>query len=367
MVEELGIRLYNDRESKGPLWCARLFKNESSVMSSREDLNANFPHLRTLAIGNNHVIADGTSNAKFMDHFFRILDDIIAGRDIDDTKDVVEYGGFSEWQEVYDSYYTNLDKSQENLNAILKKYADDKPEVPLSCRVMTAPEGIPYMSRYVHTYFDLDTTSRFTKKCKDNGITVNSAIIALMNVSLVDLCRESGLEQEEYVIKYENTVNMRRYLPKRMSNILGPHISLFVTSSSLTLRSKDSFWEYAKGVHKDFYECLETGEPIKYLYFMDHLCSNKYTEEFAKPNPPSYDYVTATMGNIDSHFKYEGDNVRLGHLVRYCTNSFEPFMIMYHTLRGRFALTIVYSVNLVTKEDAQTILNLVGKNFKSLV
>ncbi|KAK4311444.1 hypothetical protein Pmani_017051 [Petrolisthes manimaculis] len=366
MTEEMGTCLYNKIESDGPLWNARLLKNESNVKSFRKELENDFPHKRTLLIANHHSICDGTSNSIIMESFFQVLNDIIAGKDTNGIKDVAVYKGFDEWQEVIDANNAKLENDPEKLNTLLEEYTTSSPEGPLFSRFMTLSEGVPFKTRYVETYFDLDTSNRYIKKCKDNGITVNSGILSLINVSLVDFYRESGLELEEYNIKCENAVSTRRYLPKSMSKTVGPHISLCLINFVTTPRSKNSFWNFAKEVHRNFIESLEAGDPIIYQCITDRLLNGNYAEEFSKPHPPTYDYVTATIGNLDVHQKTDGDHVRLGHLVRFTTNAFEPLMIMYHSHRGRFYLSISFTDNLVTEETTQKILNLIAENFKSL-
>ncbi|KAK3867830.1 hypothetical protein Pcinc_026737 [Petrolisthes cinctipes] len=366
MTEELGTCTYNNIESDGPMWKARLLKNESNVNSSRKELENDFPHKRTLLIANHHSISDGTSNSQIMECLFQVLNDIIAGKDTNDIKDVAEYKGFDEWQEVIDDYNAKLKNDPEKLNALLEEYSTSSPEGPLFSRFLTLPEDVPYKTRFIETYFDLDTSNRYVKKCKDNGITVNSAILSLINVSFVDFFRESGLELEEYNLTSENTVSTRRYLPKSMSKIVGPHISFCLFNFVTTPRSKNSFWNFAKEVHRNYIEFLEAGDPIIFQCIADRLINGNYVEEFSKPHTSKFDYLTATMGNLDVHQKTDGDHVRLGHLVRFTTNAFEPLMFMYHSHRGRFYLSLSFTDNLVPKETAQKILNLMAENFKSL-
>lgn len=369
MVEELATYTYNLTE--GPLWCARLLKandTNSNIRPTRTELQTAFPHTRVLLIAANHCISDGTTNIQMLDLLQQILNDIIVGKAIDDNAQLGEYAGSKEIDELLNAQDSLLEKDPKQLEFLLEQQKSGFEGKPLLPHVLPSLKDVPPKTRFIQAVLDPDVNQKFIDKCKSEGITVNSGIVALMNVSHVDFMREAGLEQEEYILKTLHALSMRRYLPKNMSKVLGAHTSHLIYNAATPARWRDSFWDYARRIHQEFYKGLES-EPLTYLCLRRrlHYRDDSFRNAFSGPQPYNLDYLAATMGNLDHLMPTEGNHVRLGDMIRFTSNAFDPLMYMYHTFRGHFYYLVAYSVHLISKETTQRLVDLFVLNFKSLV
>lgn len=79
---------------------------------------------------------------------------------------------------------------------------------------------------YLTRNLDAETTTAFIKRCRAEGITVNSAFTVIANFALVDVLVYGGLEQDSYSIRSMRPVNTRRYWKGNSSQYLGCHLTL---------------------------------------------------------------------------------------------------------------------------------------------
>ena len=104
--------------SEGPLWCARLLQQDSCGGTTSPGLAAAFPHSRSLVLANHHGIADGTTNNRTVNMFLQILDDVIAGKPIDDTEQLGELASGEETEALLAAMKQEL-KNDENLRHVI--------------------------------------------------------------------------------------------------------------------------------------------------------------------------------------------------------------------------------------------------------
>ncbi|KAG0722944.1 hypothetical protein GWK47_005785 [Chionoecetes opilio] len=348
--------------TEGPLWCARLLPANAPGRCSRPELADALPYSRTLLLANHHGIADGTTNMVVTDTFLCMLDNVVTGKPIDDA---IQHGKLVAGEEsiaILTARVEELMRDEahfQQLQEDLKKRKRKKKLIPRAYPKARDPD---FKCQIVLRDLDKETTQRFIKKCKKEGVTVNSGLVAVYDAGIVDFVKDGGLEQDFYSIRGMHAISMRRYWLGDTSKTLGIHMVPLEIAFSTPTKWRDNFWEYARSVHKALSHGLQEKDVVM---FMASLMGKSNKEDYyAERPPPDCDYVTANMGNIDRLIPTEGQQVRLAHLVRFTSCWNAPMNCLFHTLRGCFMYCLTYANDIMTREDAE---KLVDKTFDILL
>lgn len=348
----------------GPLWCARVLPCDATVPSVRPELDADFPHTRLMLLANHHGIADGTTNMFITDAFLHILDNVVTGTAIDDTVQLGRLVAGEETDAILNARKADLEKDENHLKLLMDKIKKLKTEEKLIPRVYPMPMDPNFRCQIVLADLDRETTQRFIKKCKKEQVTVNSGLVAVFNVGLVDFLREGGLEQDEYHINEMHTVSMRRYWSGDTAGTLGVHMMALQNIVSTPAKWRDNFWEYARIVHKKIGQMLQEKEAVMYVIKITLELQGRDKDELFDERPyPEIDYGAANMGNADRLVQTEGRQVRLTHLIRVTSCFNDPMYHLFHTLHGCLMYSLTYANDILTRETAQ---KLVDKTFENL-
>ncbi|MCL4128295.1 UNVERIFIED_CONTAM: hypothetical protein GTU68_017426, partial [Idotea baltica] len=82
-------------------------------------------------------------------------------------------------------------------------------------------------TRVLQNEFNEVTTERLLKRCKMEGVTLNSAFTAAANIGMYRLILQRDGSVDETRFDSQQAVNMRRYWPKdKQSGSFGCHISM---------------------------------------------------------------------------------------------------------------------------------------------
>ncbi|MPC34293.1 hypothetical protein E2C01_027677 [Portunus trituberculatus] len=352
---------YRFPTTEGPLWCARLLHSGDLGHCSRHDLATTFPHSRTLLLANHHGIADGTTNMFVTDSFLRILDDVLAGKPVDDTVQFGKVVAGEETKALLAAKMEELTKDKDSFKQLqndLKNAAQAEKLIP---QAYPMPRDPNYKCQIVLRDLDKESTMCFIKKCKQEGVTVNSGLASVFNVSLVDFVREGGLQQDFYRIRELHTVSLRRNWSGDTSGTLGVHMMPFENKISTPARWQNNFWEYARDMHKSLTQAIQRNNA--FLYVLLSSDEGSMDDHFKERPMPECDYGSANMGNVDRLIPTEGQHVRLAHLLRVTSCWNDPMYYMFHTLRGCFMYSLTYASDVLSRENAQ---RLVDKTFDNL-
>ena len=353
---------YHFPTTEGPLWCARLLPPEALGRCSRSDLAAAFPHSRTLLLANHHGIADGTTNMFVTDTFLRVLDDVLADKPVDDTVQLGRVVAGEQTKALLTAKMEELTKDKDRFKQLqndLKRALQAEKLIP---RTYPMPRDPNFKCQIVLRDMDKESTLCFIRKCKQEGVTVNSGLASVFNVSLVDFVKEGGLQQDFYRIRDMHTVNMRRNWPGDTSGTLGVHMMAFENKISTPGRWRDNFWEYARGMHKSLSQAIKRNDALMNVVLMSREGSTE--DRFKKRPMPECDYGSANLGNADHLIPTEGQQVRLVHLLRVTSCWNAPMYCIFHTLRGCFMYSLTYASDVLSRENAQ---RLVDKIFDNLM
>lgn len=364
--EELMDLQFNN--SEGPLWCARLLEHNSCGGTTSPGLEAAFPYSRSLVLANHHGIADGTTNCRIVNHFLRILNDVIAGNPIDDREQLGELANGEETAALLAATEEEIKKNVEATEQALEEFKKHRDSEKLVQRAFPNQDDPHYITKIVSESLDEETTSRFFRRCKQEGVTVNSGFTALVSGSMIDLVREEGLKQDNYLLQVVHSINLRRYWQGDVSRALGCHISGTAQPETLTHQWRDNFWQYTRELHTNIHESLKDKAPLKFMIYYFMVDSEEAFAEKIKGRPEmESDYAFANIGNLDPLIPTDGEHARLAHLVRstQCWN--ERIILMLHSLRGRLLFNLCYTSDTLTEKQAQRLADLTFQNLKDMI
>ena len=363
-MEDLFI--YEFPTTEGPLWCARLLPSSAPLPSSQPDVIAScdFPHTRTILLANHHGINDGTSNTFIAESLLHILDDMIAGNSIDDQIQMGTLVNGEEFKAILTAMAERIKQDKDYQQNIIREANKSRTAEKLIPRTYPMPRGPNPKVQIVMQDLDKETTQNFFKRCKQEGVTVNTAMTAVINVSLVDFVREGGLEQDTYTIHELHSVNLRRYWSVNTNRTLGCNMLLPRVLYPTPAEWRESFWEYTRTVHATLLRGIEDKDAFLYLLNRDEGITPK--ELFEERPYPQCDYGIGNIGNLDRRLTTKRQHISLCHLVRSTACWNDPMYSFFHTLNGCFAYSLVYCCDVLTREMAKRFLEITFENLKAI-
>ncbi|KAK4307799.1 hypothetical protein Pmani_020467 [Petrolisthes manimaculis] len=346
VAQELNTYKYNS--SEGPLWCVRLVPVAESVVyhptrfsSFCGDLQTDFPHCYYFMFGFNHCMGDGHSYRNIIGHFISILDDVLSGTSISDQEQLGKFVLNEAFDETLNTHMFEM----MNDPALKHKYVEEsqkgQPEKPLLEMLVPTPlHGPDRKTLLISQAFDSDVTDKFMRQCKEHQISVNSGLTAAGILGFVQLLSEEGIDQDTYSVSTAHLINVRRFWdPVKVKDNLGCYIGLIgrhFTQTPKTVSNKKEFWTFAKGVHTDFYNDLNSSDVLYRLAFA-HVCLRLQEPHLDR------DLTFNTLGNLTSTFAGR-KHLHVTHFVN--TSSIHNTPIVWDhiscTIRGRLLHSIKF-------------------------
>lgn len=357
---------YKFPTTEGPLWCARLLPSTAPLPSSQPDVIAScdFPNTRILLLANHHGIADGTTNVFIAESLVHILDDMIAGTPVDDNVQMGTLVSGEESKIILTAMAEQLREDKDLQQKVIEEANRFHNAEKLIPRAYPMPRGPNPAVQIVMHDLDKETTQNLFKRCKQEGVTVNTAVTAVINVSLVDFVREGGLEQDTYTIHELHAVNLRRYWSGNKDKTLGCHMMLSHVLLPTPAKWREGFWEYARTMHATLLQGLEEKDAFLYVLNKEKVANPE--ELFEKRPYPECDYAIGNTGNLDRSHTTKRQHVRLCHLVRSSAPWNDPMYSFFHTLNGCFSYSLVYCTDILTREMAKKLLEITFDNLKTI-
>ncbi|MPC35135.1 hypothetical protein E2C01_028551 [Portunus trituberculatus] len=363
-MEDLFI--YEFPTTEGPLWCARLLPSTAPLPSSLPEVIAScdFPHTRILLLANHHGINDGTSNTFIAESLLHILDDMIAGNPIDDKVQIGTLADGEESKAILTVMAEKMRQDSDFQQNIIEEANKSRKTEKLIPRAYPMPRGPNPKVQIVMQDLDKETTQNFFKRCKQEGVTVNTAMTSVINVSLVDFVREGGLEQDTYTVHELHSVNLRRYWSGNTDKTLGCHMLMPRVLHPTPAKWREGFWEYTRTIHETLLRGLE--EKDAFLYLLNVGEGIPLEKLFEERPYPECDYAIGNIGNLDRRLTTKRQHISLCHLVRSTACWNDPMYSFFHTLNGCFAYSLVYCCDVLTREMAIRFLEITFDNLKAI-
>ncbi|XP_037792805.1 uncharacterized protein LOC119588171 [Penaeus monodon] len=354
---------------EGPLWRARLVRGAAGEDCPPEEVRASFPHTSHLVLGNHHGIADGTSNVRTYNLLLRILNDVIAGRPIDDQEQLGEMVVQEEFKAMVSAKLRELQKDPENLQRLVEEKEKAMTSVPLLLQCHPSLEGTEVKTKLIFEELDEDTTRRFFHRCKKEGVSVGSAFTALINGATIDLAKRAGRTDETFTLQEVHTLNLRRFLSGDASKHLGIHSTLFAHAVEAPAAWRESFWDYARTLHRSFHTKLKQDGHLLHRCLVQLTKPAYPTSSLSlKLPPPTDDYLSSNMQDLDALLPYAaGEHAQAARVVRGASNFSRFSGYFVHTFRKRLSCSHCFSSHIIAEDTAKALIRTIFDSLRGLV
>ncbi|XP_047474255.1 uncharacterized protein LOC125028799 [Penaeus chinensis] len=355
-VETLLKRRYNVKE--GPLWFTRFIKLTPQEQGVRDD-NHNLKYKYACLFGFHHNVSDGTTNMKFCKVFLKVLNDLVQGKEID----MCQEGTFA--PPLQDRLADRIGAYFLFVYMFLRRLYTCILTFGIPVRNFTSRFPMPSRNeaatRMIHHELDEDTTRKLLRRCKMEGVTLNSAFTAAANLTMYKMMTQDG-RLKTTDLWSSQAVNMRRYWPKeQQSNSFGCHISLLDVSFPTGPGDEKAFWKYARQVHARLkYHLTESKRALTLQPMSERLIilirHNAWLAWLRLPSANDGHYTVTNMGDLTQTFPGTGEEVEVSLVLRSVSCHFMPTLCQHtlQTFRGRFCYSLDYYTQKITKENATT-------------
>ena len=289
---------------RGPMWRVTVLLTDDTLDAESKAIG--FVHQSHLLFSIHHAIADGQSTVRICGFLTSLLNDVIGGKQIDDTLQLAEFVDGSLTQNVIDKETAFLEKNPmlySQYKEKLKRYENFR---PLFFDLYEGDNSAPEHTITLWDSLPKDITSKFFAKARDFGVTINSAFCCAVHAAFVQLLNVKNCSQEEYTITSSHDISCRRYWDCDTENKFGIHIALHRTTDYVPRDVMNKFWSHAQQFHSRFFDELNNKEAIKSLIVeANESPPPRSVEEFMKESSslsPFY-FGIANIGNVTRFFK----------------------------------------------------------------
>lgn len=346
------LQSYRYDLEKGPLWCVKLLSEppSSPEIPAGVDMKQ-FCYVYTLFLGLHHGITDGTSNMKICGFLVQLLDAVMGRKAIDNAEQLGVFISDEKTHQVQKEKLASMETDAELRRRWVEEVQSRYGRFSLVKSIYKgAGEKVPRTGVLERT-LDTDSTMAFIKRCRSEGVTVNSAFTALGCMATVDLLADGGLDQDKYDIRSEHVLNARRYWDGDTSQYLGCHIlPLMSVDATAPRNTNGKFWDFARSVHQEFLKKVNEGAPMLV----------EAAKHFMPANPDfdptfEYEFCVSNLGNVTGLVTEGGDHVQPLHVIRTVALHGVPctWSLLVHTFRGRLILALICNMSTVNSEMAK--------------
>lgn len=354
-VQTLLCRRY--RVHEGPLWFAR-FVTLDPDQGCVVDTNHNLKYKYVCIFGFHHNVSDGSTNMKFCQVFLKVLNALVQGKDVS----LCQEGTFS--VPLQDEFGDQLTSIWFVIGMFLKRLFTVVLTLGLPLWNYTTYYKMPRerasATHVVQNDLDETTTHKLLRRCKMEGVTLNSAFTAAANLALYKMILAKNSNIDATNMYSQQAINMRRYWPKPLrENSFGCHISLLDLKFPTRRSDLTAFWEYTRGVHTIVhYHLTDSKRPLKVQPMSERLILilrfNSLLADLGLPSANDNHYTVTNMGNLSSTFPGTGEEVEVAKVLRSVSCQFMPTLCQHtlQTFRGRLCYSLDYYTQKMTRELA---------------
>ncbi|XP_042888513.1 uncharacterized protein LOC122263937 [Penaeus japonicus] len=340
-----------------PTWKARLIPVAADAPCLLPEIKAAYPYQYDLVMMPHHSFVDGFTMTFICGKLVELLNDVIAGRPIDDEP----YGVFLSNEDIVKiekQIEQDFLKEPEKLEAMKQELlACDT--TPILFKAFPPPGGKPASDR-VYRNVDQRTRTSFAKKCKENGVTFNSGLEAVVNMAIIEMVRDAGVEVESHHMSIHLATDVRRYMKPRPLPILGLHSRPTVHRVETPSNVRDNFWDYTRKLHQRLLVLLKSGEALQQLVVRGMTLPTLSPVEYyaAKPEPVR-DYAITNLGDLTTIIPGVGEHLQQTDLSMVSNSQYFGFMMLHQlfTFRGNMPYTLTYDMSYMTKDTAVALMD----------
>ncbi|KAB7498991.1 hypothetical protein Anas_12066 [Armadillidium nasatum] len=352
------MEVYEDMiDSKYNLWTGPLWKVKVIVPNTNNNVNDE-QYSAAVIFSLHHCMTDGTANMKICREFVKILNEINQGKinepEINPLAPVVDKN-MPEFPSI--TFLTKYFCTKFFATMIKNFYHKSS-----FAGVLPVPKTKITKTKVLYDELSKTETDILIKMCKLNDITVHSCISTIANFALLQVAQsKASYPLGVRKINVTHCVNMRRYLSPEYSDASGCHISFMEDRRKTSLKDSLDFWKEAKKTHSSLKAHLEVAKDQLRIVPLLRMASmifpaNVFLTRNGYKNKTDCHYITTNMGNLKTLLPgpEANDTVEITSVLRSVSAHLggNPFLIAFHTFRGKFMLSLDYYTNKMTDETA---------------
>ncbi|XP_042890312.1 uncharacterized protein LOC122265203 [Penaeus japonicus] len=349
---------------QAPLWRAVFMPgngsdgdaSSASGPSHLQEVRARFPHQSRLALPIHHSFVGGPTMPLITQRLVELLNDVLAGRPIDDSRQLGVLVPSTEIDAAKRRIREELERDPARLEALKEETLACDSE-PILLKAFPRPGGAPSSG---HVFRDVSPAllQKFTAKCKSEGVTFNSGLQAVINTALVEVVTEAGLQQDTFSLSINLATDLRRYMNRNPLEVLGLHVRPTVHRVATPARVRDCFWQYCRAMHGPLSGLIRSGLALQQEVVREMTQRPVDLHHFYKNPPPVVrDYGLASVGDLTSLIRGEGDHLQLTDILMTSASHriIYPMLHQIYTFRGLCPYSVGYDTSYMSHDTASSI------------
>ena len=359
---------------EGPLWRTCAFLTNQPFDNQEEIYNPKFRYRNEIAFSFHHSITDATTAFKISSIFLHILNSLIAGNENYKREfDTLMFVDGTEVSSMVAERKAFLSKNPELYSQIeidLERFDALKPHLEAAYPPDPNEENCTKQFERAMTKVD---SKKLLQIFKSQNVTFHGGFCAVVNCCIVEILQEKGISMDSYDIGTYHAINMRKYWPVQMKEILGSTTGSIRTLMATKNDVADHLWDHAREYTKTLHGFLNgtrTLDEDVYFDFESKMGDNTsdFSKVFTNRNPIQMYFSTSNMGNLRQLLPGTGDFVEINDVNRHTSHqNFNISMIFaLQTFRERFNFSLTYATKYVHPVMAQKLVDRVVHKLKDL-
>ncbi|XP_064111299.1 uncharacterized protein LOC135218780 [Macrobrachium nipponense] len=340
-------------------WSMRLAPQSERVECLNPEVKESHPHQYLLVFSGHHGMMDGIGAMFILNSLLDILNNHLEGRPTNDD----EYAPFSEERELPALLCEIREKlcQDPTLMEAVKNNVPSPTRFPLFFQAFPPPsEVMEVTTKCVSGVVESEDSNVLMTKVKREGVTLNSALVAVINVALMELVSERGLLPDSYEVASIITTTLRRYKKPSPTFIFGPCTGHMSYLSTVDKGVRSRFWKYCKSVNEELRNRFQQGAPLRERALQSLLSYGQEPHDYTiRVMPPLHDYTINNLGDFSSVFSAQEKNVvKLTSLTsnNMIHNTFHTTFHEILSFGGCHYYTLSYGTNYVSDDTAKLFL-----------
>ena len=346
----------------GPLWRVQL-QYEPDLKNNEPEIESTHPNQYTLLVGTHHSITDGFSKHKKLGVLLSILNDVLEGKPINDDQFGFHTDG-AETDQVVKDRRTELELDPLKYAELKAEFEVLHKKIALWEKITKTPKPEHPRSLYIVRKLDENTNKKIYERFKSLGVSYHTGFSAIIDIALVDLLKNSGIDQPIYDIGSLHVTNDRSLWKSEDKDLaLGCSYSSFAMAMNTPENAKSQLENYIQEYHKKFYSNFNDkrmmDERIICPLKLDEKGIPSCINDYRKNLPPFVYYSTSNMGDTTKLIGEGGKHVKLTWYTRSVSfqNSIFACLFMTQTFRKKLIVGLDYNTRCVTTPIANELLD----------
>ncbi|XP_064100143.1 uncharacterized protein LOC135211039 [Macrobrachium nipponense] len=323
------------------------------------EVKKHFPHQYDFVISEHMGVCDGMSLSYIIKWMAVILDDLAAGRTVSD-EEVVPITNNDEVSVLLTQIKDSLVHDKHLTEAILR--TRPKPDqVPLFFQVFPRPTKAGQCTKNIRRVMESKFLDPLLQRCKMEKVTVNSALMAALNIAIVNLVEEKGFAKDVCEVSCNLYTDYRRYMRPTETFHLGPFRSSMSYISAVDDSCRKNFWDYSRRVDGGVRSALNNKLTMKQYVARemvenaDKICYDYVTTV----RPALHDYSLTNLGDFTPLLHNNGDHVQITAVdaIACIHNSLNSSLHAVVTFRGRMTYNVFYATDYFTETTVNALLD----------